>query len=146
MKLYPPFLLLLGILGQIIMGQFVAMESILAPIWQILGIVLVVLGLSTILLIARSFRQAETTIIPDGAPSILLQTGLFTISRNPIYVAMAVILFGTALLTAHLWAFLFVALFVIAVDRMWIVKEEVNLEAEFGQQYRDYKQRVRRWL
>jgi protein-S-isoprenylcysteine O-methyltransferase Ste14 len=29
---------------------------------------------------------------------------------------------------------------------MWIVKEEVNLEAEFGQQYRDYKQRVRRWL
>jgi len=146
MKLYPPFLVLIGILGQILVGQFVPIEPVLGPIWQTIGIVLVVLGLVMILATSRSFRQAETTIIPDGAPSILLQTGLYALSRNPIYVGMAVILSGTALLTAHVWAFIFVALFVVAVDRMWIVKEEVNLEAEFGQQYRDYKQSVRRWL
>jgi protein-S-isoprenylcysteine O-methyltransferase Ste14 len=146
MKLYPPFLVLIGILGQIIVGQFVPIEPVLGPVWQTIGIGLVVLGLVMIFAISRSFRQAETTIIPDGAPSILLQTGLFTMSRNPIYVGMAVILSGTALLTAHIWAFVFVVFFVVAVDRLWIVKEEVNLEAEFGQQYRDYKQRVRRWL
>ena len=45
MKLYPPFLVLIGILGQIIVGQFVPIEPVLGPVWQTIGIGLVVLGL-----------------------------------------------------------------------------------------------------
>ena len=64
-----------------------------APIGRdmaILYIALMVLGFATILLAARSFRKHETTIIPDGQPSTLMEGGLFAYSRNPIYVAMAV--------------------------------------------------------
>jgi protein-S-isoprenylcysteine O-methyltransferase Ste14 len=102
--------------------------------------------MASILLMSRTFVKAETTILPDGAPSILLESGLFAYSRNPIYVCMALILTGSGLLSGHIWSLLFVPLFIFAVYRLWILQEEQNLEAEFGQEYRDYKQRVRRWL
>ena len=146
MKLYPPLMVLLGICGQIIVGQFVPIEPVLAVGWQLAGILLVGVGGLSLWLISRSFAKAETTILPDGAPSTLLQSGLFAYSRNPIYVCMALILIGSGLLSGHIWSLGFVVLFVVGVDWMWISKEEQNLEAEFGQEYRDYKQRVRRWL
>ena len=75
---------------------------------------------------------------------------LLVLNRVPYIQKYSVLLFGGAthrqLHFHHELRILFVVFFVVAVDRLWIVKEEVNLEAEFGQQYRDYKQRVRRWL
>lgn len=146
MKLYPPLLVLLAICGQIIIGQWVPIEPVLAVGWQLAGILFVVVGMASILLMSRTFVKAETTILPDCAPSILLESGLFAYSRNPIYVCMALILTGSGLLSGHIWSLLFVPLFNFAVYRLWILQEEQNLEAEFGQEYRDYKQRVRRWL
>ena len=146
MKIYPPLMVLAGIITQLFIGYIAPVQPILSETWQYIGIVLMVLGFSTILLAARSFRKHETTIIPDGQPSALMEGGLFAYSRNPIYVAMAVLLIGSGLAIGHIWALIVVPLFVLLVQQIWIVKEEENLETEFGQIYRNYKRRVRRWL
>ena len=146
MKIYPPLMVLAGIITQLLIGYIAPVQPILSETWQYIGIVLMVLGFSTILLAARSFRKHETTIIPDGQPSALMEGGLFAYSRNPIYVAMAVLLIGSGLAIGHIWALIVVPLFLLLVQQIWIVKEEENLETEFGQIYRNYKRRVRRWL
>ena len=146
MKIYPPLMVLAGIITQLLIGYTAPVEPLLSATWQYMGIALMVLGFITILLAARSFRKHETTIIPDGQPSKLMEGGLFAYSRNPIYVAMAVLLIGSGLAIGHIWALIVVPLFVLLVQQIWIVKEEENLETEFGQIYRNYKMRVRRWL
>ena len=146
MKIYPPLMVLAGIITQLLIGYIAPVEPLLSATWQYIGIALMVLGFATILLAARSFRKHETTIIPDGQPSTLMEGGLFGYSRNPIYAAMAVLLIGSALAIGHIWTFIVVPLFVLLVQQIWIVKEEENLEAEFGQIYRNYKIKVRRWL
>lgn len=146
MKIYPPLMVLAGIITQLLIGYIAPVEPLLGATWQYIGIALMVLGFATILLAARSFRKHETTIIPDGQPSTLMEGGLFAYSRNPIYVAMAVLLVGSGLAIGHIWALIVVPLFVLLVQQIWIVKEEENLEAEFGQIYRNYKIKVRRWL
>ena len=92
MKIYPPLMVLAGIITQLLIGYIAPVEPLLSATWQYIGIALMVLGFATILLAARSFRKHETTIIPDGQPSTLMEGGLFAYSRNPIYVAMAVLL------------------------------------------------------
>ena len=146
MKIYPPLMVLAGIITQLLIGYIAPVEPLLSATWQYIGIALMVLGFATILLAARSFRKHETTIIPDGQPSTLMEGGLFAYSRNPIYVAMTVLLVGSGLAIGHIWALIVVPLFVLLVQQIWIVKEEENLEAEFGQIYRNYKIKVRRWL
>lgn len=146
MKIYPPLMVLAGIAGQLLIAWLAPVEPLLAPLWQYVGVGLMLTGFAVILFMARGFSKNETTILPDGQPSKLMESGLFAYSRNPIYVAMAVLLSGSGLAVGHVFALFVVPVFIIAVQQIWIVKEEENLEAEFGQIYRNYKARVRRWL
>ena len=146
MKLYPPILVLIGIIVQLIIARVVEAPIKLDQMWTYIGIALVVIGFLPIPIISRAFREQETGIKPDTIPTAFLETGLFRFSRNPIYVGMSLFLIGSALIIGNLYGLLIVILFVFAVQYMWIRKEEVNLEAQFGEAYRAYKERVRRWI
>ena len=146
MKLYPPLMVLLGLIIQGAIVYVAPIAPLLVPLWQYIGIGLMLTAFATIIYLARGFSKNETTILPDGEPSQLMEGGLFGLSRNPIYVAMAVLLTGSGLAFGHLLALLVVPVFIVLVQQIWIVKEEENLEAAFGQHYRNYKMRVRRWL
>ena len=146
MKIYPPLMVLAGILAQLLIGYVAPVRPILNETWQYIGVGLMLFGFTLIFLVALSFRKNETTIIPDGQPSTLMENGLFAYSRNPIYLSMAIFLLGSALAVGQIWALAIVPVFVLLVRQIWIVKEEESLEAEFGQIYRNYKMRVRRWL
>ena len=146
MKIYTPLMVLAGIIAQLFIGYLAPVRPILNELWQYIGVGLMVLGFATIIWLARGFGKNETTILPDGQPSTLMEGGLFAYSRNPIYLAMAILLTGSALAIGHIWGLIVVPIFVLLVQQIWITKEEENLEAEFGQIYRNYKMRVRRWL
>ena len=146
MKIYPPLMVLFGILAQLLIGYVAPVRPILNETWQYIGVGLMLFGFTLIFLVARIFRTNETTIIPDGRPSTLMENGLFAYSRNPIYLSMTIFLLGSALAVGQIWALAIVPVFVLLVRQIWIVKEEESLEAEFGQIYRNYKMRVRRWL
>lgn len=146
MKLYPPLMVLIGLLVQAAIAFFAPIEPLLEPLWQYIGVGLMLAAFATIIYLARGFSKNKTTILPDGEPSALMQSGLFGVSRNPIYVAMALVLTGSGLAFGHLLCLSVVPVFIVLVQQIWIVQEEENLEAAFGQHYRNYKMKVRRWL
>lgn len=140
---YPPVWLALFIaLGWAIAQMWAPAGDRLA--WA--GWALVALALGLFVWAALAFRRAGTTIIPHERPSALVATGPYRWSRNPIYLADLMILAGAALiLGAPVALFLLVPFRAVLVHR-FIRPEEVVLERELGQPYRDYKARVRRWL
>ncbi|MFN7168834.1 MAG: methyltransferase family protein [Pannonibacter sp.] len=97
--------------------------------------------------VARFFRQ-RTTINPlkPEAASHLVVSGLYRYTRNPMYLGMLLVLVGWAVWLGHPLALFGPLLFKIVLTWLQILPEEAALEASFGQEYHDYKARVRRWL
>jgi protein-S-isoprenylcysteine O-methyltransferase Ste14 len=94
----------------------------------------------------RSFLRAGTGIVPFSPNDALVTSGPYRFTRNPMYLGMTILYVGLALALGIIWAFAFLPIVLVIVNRRVIAVEEGLLEAEFGDQYREYKSRVRRWL
>lgn len=109
------------------------------------------LGAMALLLIIASvltFRRASTTVNPmnpELARSIV-DHGVFAVSRNPMYLAMTVGLFGEVLVLAQIFALPVPVLFALYLHRFQVLPEERLLAQRFGLEYQGYLRRVRRWL
>ncbi|RRV19239.1 methyltransferase family protein [Stutzerimonas nitrititolerans] len=88
----------------------------------------------------------KTTVNPYGKPARLLEEGPFRFSRNPIYLADSLIYCGIALLWGSLWPWLLLPLVIHVMQRAVMRHEERLLVQLFGEAYRSYCARVRRWL
>ena len=93
-----------------------------------------------------TFARHRTTVNPYSGASTLCTRGPFRFSRNPIYLGDWFLLAGVSLLLGTFWPLLFAPLIWIMIRFGVIRHEEVHLEAKFGDAYRDYKARVRRWI
>jgi protein-S-isoprenylcysteine O-methyltransferase Ste14 len=93
-----------------------------------------------------NFSKADTPAIPFKPTEALVTTGPYRFTRNPMYVGMAALYIALALVFGLLWAFAFLPFVILVIDRQVIAREEPYLERLFGQEYLDYKKRVRRWL
>ncbi|TQV78257.1 isoprenylcysteine carboxylmethyltransferase family protein [Exilibacterium tricleocarpae] len=94
------------------------------------------------------FRQAKTTVnplTPDSATA-LVSSGVYRISRNPMYLGFLCLLLAWATLLANLFALLLALLFAPYMNRFQILPEERALQSLFGADYNAYRQQVRRWL
>jgi len=100
-----------------------------------------VLMIATLVSFGASFRVGIDTQQPDD----LVTTGTFAISRNPIYVAFAMMLAGEFLLQPH-WILLLYALAGFGLLRRQVLREEAYLEQRYGHEFRAYRERVRRYL
>jgi protein-S-isoprenylcysteine O-methyltransferase Ste14 len=115
--------------------------------WQLAsGGVLALGGLGLTVSAARHFERVKTNIVTFNAPTLLVQDGWFRISRNPMYLGLALFLGGAALALGGSWAFVPAALFVLVAQLVYIPFEERALTRAFGDDYRRYAVRVRRWL
>jgi protein-S-isoprenylcysteine O-methyltransferase Ste14 len=92
------------------------------------------------------FRRAGTSMIPMNPTTVLVTSGPYRVTRNPMYVGMAFLYVALAFAFGVMWALVFLPAVIVIVDRFVIAREEPYLERRFGQAYRDYKARVRRWL
>lgn len=117
-----------------------------APL-QIAGGILVLVGLALMVGAAVQMMMARTTVIPRRDPSRLLTGGLFALSRNPIYLADAVLLTGLCLYWAAPWAApILVPAFITLINRRFIGAEEERLAALYGPAFRRYESQTRRWI
>lgn len=110
------------------------------------GWLLVVAGLALMAAAALQMLKRRTTLDPHGAPSALVTDGLYRFSRNPIYVADALILAGLALIWQAPLALLLVPAFAAVITRRFILPEEARLAARFPAGFAGYAARTRRWL
>src|SRR5688500_18817782 len=112
-----------------------------------LGSFMIATGIAIGLTSIYSFRKAKTTVLPAGRPTTaIVENGPYRFTRNPMYVAMACAYVGLAVLLNNVWALVLLPIVLVVVDRAVIRREERYLTAKFGQPYREYCARVRRWL
>ncbi|MDR4518459.1 MAG: isoprenylcysteine carboxylmethyltransferase family protein [Nitrosomonas sp.] len=109
---------------------------------------MVIAGVILILMSSVSFLRQKTTLNPmkPESSSVLIKTGLYQYSRNPIYLGLATILLGWGLYLNNIVALLCIAGFVYYMNRFQIEPEEETLGKIFGVQFDEYKGRVRRWF
>jgi protein-S-isoprenylcysteine O-methyltransferase Ste14 len=95
-----------------------------------------------------AFRRARTTVNPlkPETSSALVCTGVYSFTRNPMYLGMALVLVAWAAFLSSVWSLAGLALFAWYITRFQIVPEERVLEKLFGASFAEYRQRVRRWL
>ena len=118
------------------------------PASEMLGVGVALLGVALDALGLFAFLRAKTTVNPlkPSATSSIVQTGIYRYTRNPMYLGMLVVLLGFAIYLAHLLALLVLPLFAMYLSRFQILPEERLLSAKFGEAYRAYASRVRRWI
>lgn len=95
-----------------------------------------------------SFRLAKTTFNPMKVQetSALVCSGVYRLSRNPMYVGSVLILVAWAVYLSSAWALLGPVAFVLYMNRFQIAPEERALASKFGDRYAAYRAKVRRWL
>jgi protein-S-isoprenylcysteine O-methyltransferase Ste14 len=93
-----------------------------------------------------AMRQADTPASPYKPVERIATEGPFRYTRNPGYLAMAMIYAGIASLANALWAILLLPVALLGIRRGVIEREEQYLERKFGEEYLSYKAQVRRWI
>lgn len=118
------------------------------PLFEYAGSVLIAAGVILLILAFIAFARARTTVNPvePEHANTLVTTGLYRISRNPMYLAMALILLGGALRLGNIGAFIAPALFVWSITLFQIKPEERALQSIFDEDFTAYRQQTRRWL
>jgi protein-S-isoprenylcysteine O-methyltransferase Ste14 len=109
------------------------------------GIALIAAGLSIFAVAVAQFWRHQTTILPRETPEVLITTGLYRFSRNPIYLADAMILAGACLI----WdaaALSLVPAFMAVITRRFIRGEEAAMAQVFGAHYHAWAAKTRRWI
>lgn len=143
----PPPLYLLGALaGMALLERFVPGPKVVPSALQRLGVVGILGGIALSVWGATLFRRTGTTLDPAGEPKALVTEGPFRFTRNPMYLAMTIILGGVAVLLGRLLPLLAIPAFVGLLTARVIRGEEQTLEQTFGEDYRRYRAGVPRWL
>ena len=95
-----------------------------------------------------AFRHARTTVHPlkPSAATALVTSGIYTWSRNPMYLGLLLVLLAWGLFLAHPVSLLLIPGFVLYMNRFQIIPEERVLAASFGADFEAYRTQVRRWV
>ena len=142
----PPLLYLLALLLGLLLDRRAHVPFLPRGVARVLGWPLVGGGMALVAWFVRTMRDADTTIRIDKPVSRVVKDGPFRYSRNPGYLSLTMIYAGIAVLRNALWAILLLPLVVYVIQREVIEREERYLERSFGEEYLDYKRRVRRWV
>jgi len=113
---------------------------------HVAGLGLGLAGLALFAWAAWTLRRHGTTILPDKAADVLVTDGPYRLRRNPIYIAHVLILLGVAEVTHNIWFAVAAAAYVPLVSWLAVLPEERHLEARFGDAYRAYMAKTRRWI
>lgn len=142
----PPMVFILLMAAGYLMSLIVPVAISDDPVVKALGVASAVFGLAVILSAVVAFRRARTSLKPWKPAAKIVQTGLYAWSRHPIYIAFCFITVGIGLFFNIFWIAISFIPSLIIVYFSAIRKEEAYLESKFGEEYRAYKAKVRRWL
>jgi protein-S-isoprenylcysteine O-methyltransferase Ste14 len=142
----PPLIYLLPLLSGLWLDRRARVAFLPRGVARIIGWLLVGGAVALSGWSVQTLHSADTTTRPDKPASRVVRHGPFGYSRNPIYVSFAMLYLGIAVLRNALWAVLLLPLALYVIQREVIGREERYLERTFGEEYLDYKAKVRRWV
>ena len=118
------------------------------PCRSVIGLILALTGLVVGAMGIFAFHRANTTVNPfkPTDTSTIVSSGIYRVSRNPMYLGLLLVLGGWAIALSNVIAFAFLPAFVAYMTRFQIAPEERALLSKFGSEFIAYKESVRRWL
>jgi protein-S-isoprenylcysteine O-methyltransferase Ste14 len=145
MKIHPPVLAVALLLVTLAL-HFMLPEGRTVGWEQVIGLLFVAIGAGLCSFAAAIFQARETTRKPWGEPTEFVAQPPYTWTRNPMYLGVVMMLLAMAVFFGSIVMLLAPAVFVAVIDRIVIPREQETMERLFGQDYRDYTYRVRRWI
>jgi protein-S-isoprenylcysteine O-methyltransferase Ste14 len=142
----PPLIFLSGLILGGIVSWFYPVQMLNSGFAVILGNLLFLVGIAVIAIIYLQMKRAKTNIEPWKPTTKILDTGFYGFSRNPIYLGMILIYLGITCFFNFVWFLSFLPIVLLVIHFGVIFREEKYLEEKFGEDYLDYKKRVRRWI
>ncbi len=145
-KIPPPIILLVSILAGLYFDSPWFSGQMTETVFLVSGAALIAAGIALVVSTARRFKKAATHIEPWKSTSTVMKDGIYSRTRNPIYLGMVIAHAGFAIAGQSLGAALTCVLFIVIIQNYVIAREERYLESKFGNEYLDYKKKVRRWI
>jgi len=146
-KLLPPVLFIIFACLMGLLNWLIPNTAFIPYPFNLLGVVIVLLGLTLASWHSRLFRKLQTNIQTFDEPDMLVEAGCFRYTRNPMYLGFISALFGMAIaLHGALVYFVIATLFWLISDRWYVRFEEDEMHKKFGRDYEQYCLKVRRWL
>jgi len=145
----PPLLHLACLILGLMLDRVLALPLTLPeadPVLWAAGGGLILLGMAIFAAAVRNFSRAATPVPSTQPVRTLVTTGIHGLSRNPIYVGMFLLYAGIGVAARSPWVFVLAVPLAVTMRYGVVAREEAYLERRFGDAYREYKARVRRWL
>jgi protein-S-isoprenylcysteine O-methyltransferase Ste14 len=148
LKIPPVVVALFTALLMWVVARFLPVGDVQLPARIFFAILFAAVGVGTSGLGVMAFRRARTTVNPTkpGAASFLVHSGIYSLTRNPMYLGFLLILCGWAILLSNTFVFPFLPMFIMYMNHFQIEPEERALAESFGAMFAGYTTRVRRWI
>lgn len=145
-RIVPPVWMLLAMALMGAIWYLVPGTQMIPAPYSYVGGVVFVAGLALAVYGKRQFDRVGTPVRPFTKTTAVVDTGPFRFTRNPMYLAMVIGLIGVGFMLGKIAPFVMVPVFIIWIKTRFIRYEEHVMETQFGKEYVDYKNRVRRWI
>jgi protein-S-isoprenylcysteine O-methyltransferase Ste14 len=144
----PPFLYIVTFFAAILLQKILPLnkEFFYSTASKVIGSVIILIGLFFNFPALRQFIKTKNTLVTVKPANSLQTAGIYSASRNPMYVSLLLFYIGLAFIVGNWWNLILLPVLFLIVQEYVIKREEKYLDRTFGQQYSDYKTKVRRWL
>lgn len=115
-------------------------------ITYLLGWLFIAISFFLLLPALLQFFKTKNSLISIKPANSLQTTGIYSVTRNPMYLGLLILYTALGLLIGNLWTFIFIPVLILVINTLVIKKEESYLERTFGKTFSDYKIKTRRWV
>jgi protein-S-isoprenylcysteine O-methyltransferase Ste14 len=143
---FPPLIYLAPLVAGLVLDRLIPLPRLPHRSTRAAGVAVLAGGVALMGWFLRTMRQNDTPVDVRQASRHLVVGGPFKYTRNPAYVAMAATYLGISLITRARWPLVLLPAALVTVQRGVIQREEGYLRTRFGEDYEDYRSRVRRWI
>jgi protein-S-isoprenylcysteine O-methyltransferase Ste14 len=144
----PPLIYIITFLAAIFIQKIIPINNQIfhSKLIKYLGVVLIITALFFLIRSLMQFFLTKNTVILIKPATSLQTTGIYGITRNPMYVGLLLIYLGITCFIGNWWNIILLPLLIFTIQEYVIKKEERYLKIEFDEEYEKYKASVRRWL
>jgi len=142
----PPLIYVAGFSIGLVLSRLYPLHAIPSRVAVPLGLLFLAAWIATWAGALPQFVRTKTPLSTRKPVTSLITSGIYNVTRNPLYVGWTFLYLAITVFTSAGWALIMLVPVAIVVDWLVVRKEEQYLERKFSDEYRDYKKRVRRWL
>lgn len=145
-KILPPTYFFFCLIISAALHFLIPIKQIIYYPFNLIGFLFFIVGAGLNIWTDQLLKKEKTTVKPFEKPAVLIQTGPFKFSRNPMYLGMALLSLGFGIILGSVTSFIGIILFAFIMEILFIPGEEKIQMELFGEEYTKYKMNVGRWI